>query len=140
MRGARASSSPSHGTSCLPCSLSPALEDTDSHVSPPNGLYEPELWAQIPGGSLLALSACVYTGEEALQLPAGNSDLCQLWDELSGKKPTRLTGESLPFSAQRALFLGAGKAHGKALALRPVQTEATPPVPRRKPRQHTLSP
>lgn len=66
MRGARASSSPSCGTSCLPRSLSPALEDTDSHVSPPNGLYEAELWAQILGGSLLARSACVYTGEEVL--------------------------------------------------------------------------
>lgn len=66
MRGAPASSSPSHGTSCLPRSLSPALEDTDSRVSSQIGLYEPELWAQILGGSLLALSACVYTGEEAL--------------------------------------------------------------------------
>lgn len=62
MRGAGASSSPTHGTS-LPRSLAPqsALEDTEN--VPTNGLCHPEL-RTYSGGSLLAL--CSHLGRAFL--------------------------------------------------------------------------
>lgn len=65
MRGAGASSSPTHGTSLLPRSLLSALEDTEN--VPPNGLCHTEL-RTYSGGSLLAL--CSHLGRAFL-----NTDL-----------------------------------------------------------------